>query len=388
MIKNVKGNFRRVIFVKRKISYVLLIVSLCLVMAFPIPTMAATTSNSLKNINVLLDGQRIAFPDVWPQVDANKRVLIPIRVVSENLGAKVDYENDKITIKQDDKVVVLTIGSKTATVNGKAVTFDSAAVVNNSRTLVPLRFVSEALSRRVVWDGANNTAHIWNLISDKTLEEESAKDWTEKSPAHVGYDHFTAKGGKLTFKDDLWDGPQGPFKDYKIGETITKDLAKKSYQLVKYLAGNEQYTDARYFPTTSSGTPSSLAIYYAVNSRAINSDNYYFSFVFPEKTYYESFNSKKVSIRLVVNTLFWNEENNRNVKVENKLRMSLVSLFGDNEGISIFNWVMDLYNKRISSVKEYEALKKLKTTKNFGKYQVDFDGTGVNPLTFSFTLKG
>jgi hypothetical protein len=134
-----------------------------LVLAFVMSASWAGAASPIKygipNINVLLDGKRIAFPDVWPQVDANQRVLVPIRVVSENLGAKVNYANNMITITQGSKVVVLTIGSKTATVNGKPVTFDSAAVVKNSRTLVPLRFVSEALGQTVEWDGTDK--YVW-----------------------------------------------------------------------------------------------------------------------------------------------------------------------------------------------------------------------------------
>lgn len=142
---------------KRKSVFTL---SLLLTFFMTVPVGAASSiSYGIPNINVLLDGKRLAFPDVWPQADANQRVLVPIRVVSENLGAKVDYANNKITISQDGKTIVLIIGSKTATVDGKAVTFDSAAVVKNNRTLVPLRFVSEALGQTVEWNGVDQ--YVW-----------------------------------------------------------------------------------------------------------------------------------------------------------------------------------------------------------------------------------
>ncbi|MGG1312387.1 copper amine oxidase N-terminal domain-containing protein [Cohnella laeviribosi] len=143
----------------KKTGCVLMILVLAFVMSASWAGAASPIKYGIPNINVLLDGKRIAFPDVWPQVDANQRVLVPIRVVSENLGAKVNYANNMITITQGSKVVVLTIGSKTATVNGKPVTFDSAAVVKNSRTLVPLRFVSEALGQTVEWDGTDK--YVW-----------------------------------------------------------------------------------------------------------------------------------------------------------------------------------------------------------------------------------
>lgn len=340
-------------------------------------------------ISIAVDGVNLNFSDAKPFADSTKRVLVPLRFVSESLGTTVNYQEaqNTIEIKSDSLDIKLVLGSTKAIVNGKEKDIGTQPVFKNSRAYVPLRFVSEALGRRVVWDGANNTAHIWNLIDDKTLEEESAKDWTEKSPAHVGYDHFTAKNGRLTFKDAYWDGPLGPYKDYKISGTITKDLDKKSYQLVKYLAGNEQYTEVRLFPGTSSGTPSHLGVAYAVGPLAVYNGNYYFRYIFPEKTYYQSFASKKVSMRLTVNRLFWEEPSGRNIKLENKLRMSLVSLFGDTQGIAIYNWIMEFYNQSMKGAKEFNSLRSVKKTKNFGNIQVDFDGSGVELLNFYFTVK-
>lgn len=175
-----------------------------LVLAFVMSASWAGAASPIKygipNINVLLDGKRIAFPDVWPQVDANQRVLVPIRVVSENLGAKVNYANNMITITQGSKVVVLTIGSKTATVNGKPVTFDSAAVVKNSRTLVPLRFVSEALGQTVEWDGTDK--YVWIGKKEVPVLQDVVK---KVQPL----DDFKKYYGTQTFLIDDWQRRDG-----------------------------------------------------------------------------------------------------------------------------------------------------------------------------------
>ncbi|RUS47687.1 copper amine oxidase N-terminal domain-containing protein [Cohnella sp. AR92] len=368
-----------------------LLVSLVMLVAFAsLPS--AWSSRALgatAGVAVALDGVNLAFTDAKPFVDAQKRVLVPLRFVSEKLGTTVDYQEAQgtVSIKSDSLDITLKLGSQKATVNGVEKNLGTQPVLKNSRAYVPLRFVSEALGRRVVWDGANNTAHIWNLISDKVLEEQSAIDWMASGismPAHVSYHYFDAKDGKLTFEDSLWDGPMGPYKGYSVSEKITPDLSKKAYQMVKYLANDEQYTSAHYWPETSNGTSSSLAIAYAVQSRAVDNDNYYFRFSFPEKTYYSSFASKKVTMRLIVNRLFWNEESGRNFKVENKLRMALVALYGDSIGISMFNWIMCYYN---SAMVDFEKLRTVKTSKTFGNVQIDLDGTGVQLLTFSFSSK-
>ena len=58
----------------------------------------------------------------------------------------------------DGTVVQLTIGSTTAYVNGQAVTLDVAPVIEGGRTLMPLRFIAEAVGAEVAWDGATSTA--------------------------------------------------------------------------------------------------------------------------------------------------------------------------------------------------------------------------------------
>ncbi|MBB6633940.1 copper amine oxidase N-terminal domain-containing protein [Cohnella thailandensis] len=368
----------------------LLVLLLVAVVALTVtPANSNTKAAAASGISVALDGINLSFADAKPFADSQKRVLVPLRFVSEKLGTTVDYQEaaGSVAIKSDELDIQLVLGSQKATVNGVEKDLGTLPVLKNSRAYVPLRFVSEALGRRVVWDGANSTAHIWNLISDAELETESAKTgwgYEYSMPAHVSYHYFDAKDGKLTFEDSLWDGPKGPYKGYSVSEKLTPDLNKKAYQMVKYLAGDEQYASAHYWPETSAGTDATLAIAYAVQSRAVDNDNYYFRFLFQEKAYSSSFASKKVTMRLVVNRLFWNEESGRNVKIENKLRMALVALYGDSTGISMFNWIMSYYN---SAMVDFDKLRTVKTSKTFGNVLVDLDGSGVQLLTFSFSTK-
>lgn len=82
------------------------------------------------------------------------RTFVPIRVVSENLGYKVDWNQDKklVTINGNKKVE-LVVGETSAKVQGKKVAIDStgkvASVLKNNRTYVPLRFVSEQMGAKV-----------------------------------------------------------------------------------------------------------------------------------------------------------------------------------------------------------------------------------------------
>ncbi len=101
---------------------------------------------------VRLNGKSICFPDAQPGIVQN-RTLIPVRFVSEALGAKVDWDgiNRVVTITQPGKVIKLAIDQVDVTVNGQAIALDVPAKIYFDRTFVPLRFVSEALG--VGWTG-------------------------------------------------------------------------------------------------------------------------------------------------------------------------------------------------------------------------------------------
>ncbi|WP_179295459.1 copper amine oxidase N-terminal domain-containing protein [Bacillus sp. FJAT-45350] len=82
------------------------------------------------------------------------RTLVPLRSIFEELGANVHWDaaTKKITATKGSTKVILTVNSRHTSVNGKAVVIDVPAQVQKGRTLVPLRFVSEAMGASVDWD--------------------------------------------------------------------------------------------------------------------------------------------------------------------------------------------------------------------------------------------
>lgn len=85
------------------------------------------------------------------------RVLVPVRFVSETLGADVKWDSifKIVTITLNGKVLRLQVGNTTADLNGKATQLDVAPVVRNGITFVPIRFISEAFGARVDWDSVH-----------------------------------------------------------------------------------------------------------------------------------------------------------------------------------------------------------------------------------------
>ncbi|KAA8747551.1 CotH kinase family protein [Paenibacillus sp. UASWS1643] len=106
-----------------------------------------------KTITVTLDGKSITFPDQDP-LEQSGRVMVPVNAILETLGAEVTWDKTAKTVTAvlHDQTLVLKIGSSTATVNGETIEIDAPAIIQNSRTLVPVRFISEGLGLTVDWD--------------------------------------------------------------------------------------------------------------------------------------------------------------------------------------------------------------------------------------------
>ncbi len=107
-------------------------------------------------IRVKIDSDVIGF-DSDPFLE-NDRTFVPMRKIFEKLGAKIEWDDatQTVTGTKGDIVVKLTIGNKVATVNGAEKTLDAVPQLRNSRTMIPLRFVAEALGCKVDWSESNN----------------------------------------------------------------------------------------------------------------------------------------------------------------------------------------------------------------------------------------
>lgn len=112
------------------------------------------------DIHVVVDGKGLEF-DVAPFLE-NGRMLVPLRAIFEALDAEVgwDGETRTVTASKGNKVITLQIGNDKALVGDVEIILDAPAKLKNGRTFVPVRFVSEALGAKVDWNGATSTAFI------------------------------------------------------------------------------------------------------------------------------------------------------------------------------------------------------------------------------------
>ncbi|MCC8436841.1 peptidoglycan DD-metalloendopeptidase family protein [Brevibacillus sp. M2.1A] len=121
-------------------------------------------------ISVVVDGKGVQS-DVLP-IHRNGRMLVPIRVVAEATGSEVSYDaaTQKVMLNKKSKHISLAIGSQTAYVDGKRLKMDVSPIIVNKRTLVPIRFISEAFGYQVQWDETSAVAYIQSKpVEDKAM---------------------------------------------------------------------------------------------------------------------------------------------------------------------------------------------------------------------------
>lgn len=148
---------------------------ICLSVVIMMLFVSNAVAQSVPEVKVKVDDQYVSFPDAQPFIDQNGRTQVPIRFISEQLGAEVSWDGieKKVTVTKGSDTITLKIGESIATKNGKTLYFDTTSFVKNDRTFVPLRFISETLGVKVNWIEASRTVEIvTNTEHDSTIPEE------------------------------------------------------------------------------------------------------------------------------------------------------------------------------------------------------------------------
>lgn len=118
-------------------------------------------------VPIIMDGEKVNTDS--PSFVHDDRTLVPIRFVEKTYGAKVEWEEktQSVIVKYKGDEVVLTIDSSTAKINGNKRILDKGSIPrlvtfegNDTRTMVPLSFLAEALGFEVGWDDENRVPYI------------------------------------------------------------------------------------------------------------------------------------------------------------------------------------------------------------------------------------
>ena len=134
-----------------------MILLLGVMLGLALPVLATTP-----DVRVYVDEVEVAFPDQQPLINADNRTLVPLRFVSQALGGKVEWfkETKTVEIKHAGETILLTVGERFARKGQEKITLDTTATIMGDRTMVPLRYVSECLGAHVYWNGTKRKVFI------------------------------------------------------------------------------------------------------------------------------------------------------------------------------------------------------------------------------------
>lgn len=191
------------------------------ILALAIPTFVSANSN----IRLWMKGNFVKS-DVAPYIQQD-RTMVPLRVISENLGKKVlwDSANRSVQISDDyGSVLYLTIDKKEINDfgggKGKRIILDVAPSIKDDRTFVPLRAIAEAFGEKVDWDNDKRVVVIGEGYDTNKIKEEKKE---VLDPLGLDYLYNKDMAGKsdeekAIYEKSMREMPSKVFKGYKNGE--------------------------------------------------------------------------------------------------------------------------------------------------------------------------
>jgi uncharacterized protein YkwD len=162
-----------------------------LIISMMISLTAISAEASNRDIRVVVNNVTLTT-DVAPIIEAG-RTLVPVRAVLEALGATVQWRSDGvINITKNSRQILLRINDRVALINGQQVILDVPARLVTGRTLVPLRFISEAVGATVNWHQNILTAEVILLPLNKLPVHPPA------APPAEAYEIVSVQGQRLS----------------------------------------------------------------------------------------------------------------------------------------------------------------------------------------------
>lgn len=168
--------------------------------------------------SIVLDGVTIDQKAGAPAENMGKTIMVPIRIVSENLGYDVRWEQatQMVRVQRGNSSIEMTAGKAAATINGNVVSLDAPPLIKQGTTLVPLRFVGEGMGLQVGWDNGTKTVSLFSIPPVVDTEPDSDPVMTPvpvgltelQSISYSGDRLIVASNGSISPKVSSISGPE------------------------------------------------------------------------------------------------------------------------------------------------------------------------------------
>ncbi len=353
-----------------------------------------TTQVHAENIvKVEMNGELMTFPDQQPMINQDGRTIVPVRFVATGLGAYVSWDSktQTVTIQKDRDIIKLTIGQKQAIKNGQVLSFDTSASIVNSRTMVPLRFVSEGLGAYVAWDGATKTV----IVKTKTQDTGSQTGSTGQldpiftqanigdmtnitDEEHIQTDGYVVKDNIIYVVDTSGDN----YKLHTTDTTFNPYINQQVYNVTKSLITKDGYV---YDMLNLLG----IHVFFANSYISAFNNMDYFDYTFyetkgaenPNHMYNEDSFSEHPTFSLTLNSLYDDAEKGLvNPTYSQKLEDSLVALFGKDTGTKISDYILNSYDTYYHT----PGTAQVRETTTIDNIKIDYFAYGTNNIEYFY----
>lgn len=172
--------------------------------------------------DVIVNGRQIAFSAETgiPYVNSDYRTMVPVRVVTENLGANVLWSEaeEKATIITSKHIVEVFVGRDYLLVDGKIKKMDTVAIEQGGRIYLPIRYVAEEIGCKVIWFEYKEKV----IVMDSSYYEKYTKfrdmfTYTASMPEHSEFAIVNATISKKMDYADIkayWNGIEKEDKEF------------------------------------------------------------------------------------------------------------------------------------------------------------------------------
>ena len=242
---------------------IMALITLIMMLSMSLTACAAspTTNNFEDEILILLqiDNPNMFANGVEKEIDEgrgtvpivdNSRTLVPIRAIIEECGGTVGWNGDTqtVTLNYKNDEIKLIINSNTSYLNGEANTLDVAPQVINGRTMLPIRFVAEGFKFEVFWDGNNSVITITNNPNNSNVEIPA--NWVSPSitSTETSSSSSVVNGDLKVHYIDVGQG-DAIFIELPNKETMLIDAGPSSGIVPNYIKA-QGYSDLNYVVTT------------------------------------------------------------------------------------------------------------------------------------------
>lgn len=230
----------------RKKPLVLLLIAVLIML--PMQQLEAAVRPS-RDVYVYIDDTRLMFPDQQPFIDENNRTMVPLRSCLEAMGGTVSWNSQGQQVQLSRQTaagttiaVTLTIGSKDVIISPAIQkSMDSAPILKDGTTFVPLRFISEYLDCQVIWDETSRTVHLFTRGQDAAEQNRIIQD------AAAAVKELPRVNSAENLQRLLDESNQNTYKSYsRLDADITLEMAPAANEMAEQsIAGNFSDTNTQ-----------------------------------------------------------------------------------------------------------------------------------------------